>query len=302
MLLFDLVQPDTATAYSPAAVTATIQAFTNFLLRYLVALAAVGAFSMALIEAVKTLIDARTWFQTRRWLKWMNAATFAQAAFLVRSNEEHEKEKPLAELLQISTALSKADALAAARRLLGGKGRFPGLFGWWRDPSHALFALDLPKMMGSVQDAADVALNAPDKYPAFYLLMVSGADSDDVSAWHRDANKLIGASGPQPSVEERTQIKNRADVYARLKQFIKRKLDTFQLDTNDRWTTGNQLVANIAGAVTLYFVLVYIDMHHVPGAGRRLDPVEILVLSALGGILAPVAKDLVSTLKRVKDG
>jgi hypothetical protein len=302
VLALGLVQPSVTDVSDPAAVVATIQAFTVFLVRYLAALAAVGAFSMAFVETIKTLVDARTWFQTRRFVKWMSATPFERAGVLARNGEKDDKERPLAELLRISTALSESDAIAAARRLLQGKGWFPGLFGWWREPSHALFALELPKMMGAVQDAADVALNSPARYPAFYLLMVSGADTEDVRAWHEQANQLIATVSGQPSPADRLLMKDRADVYARLKLLVKRKLDTFQLNTSDRWATGNQLVANAAGVLTLSFVLMYLSRHSAAGAAHQLDPIEIILLSLLGGILAPVAKDLVSTLQRVKNG
>ena len=45
--------------------------FTDYILDYAIALAAVGALAMALIEAAKKLLDSRTKFHAKRWTSWM---------------------------------------------------------------------------------------------------------------------------------------------------------------------------------------------------------------------------------------
>ena len=49
-----------------------VNRLTDFLLKYLTPLIAVGAFSMAFVELWKKLLDSRTKFQARRWVSWMN--------------------------------------------------------------------------------------------------------------------------------------------------------------------------------------------------------------------------------------
>ena len=65
-----------------------------------------------------------------------------------------------------------------------------------------------------------------------------------------------------------------------------------------RWANRNLLWANVVGAVVLACALLWVRAH----GGGALRPVEILVLSLAGGILAPIAKDMVVALQRVRSG
>jgi hypothetical protein len=110
-----------------------------------------------------------------------------------------------------------------------------------------------------------------------------------------------------PEAEQKRAIKDQAERFARLRHIIKRKLDGFQLYTGDRWATWNQFAANIAGVVVMFGVLVWLNWsrQQVPlSAAALADSITlgIILLSLLGGILSPLAKDLVTALKRVKDG
>ena len=65
-----------STSSTPASIVSTVNRFTDFLLSYVGALAAVGALSMALIEAGKKLLDSRTRFQALRWTQWVQRSPF----------------------------------------------------------------------------------------------------------------------------------------------------------------------------------------------------------------------------------
>jgi hypothetical protein len=78
---------------------------------------------------------------------------------------------------------------------------------------------------------------------------------------------------------------------------MKRKLDAFQLYTGDRWASWNQVAANIVGMLTMFGVLV-----SMRAANGTPDFGTIVVFSLLGGVLSPLAKDLVTALKRVRNG
>jgi hypothetical protein len=62
----------------------------------------------------------------------------------------------------------------------------------------------------------------------------------------------------------------------------------------DRWALGNQLAAKIVGAVVMALVLVNLEAD-----GLTLSPLGLFILSALGGVLSPVAKDLGRCRRRV---
>jgi hypothetical protein len=297
-----------AASSTPSAVVTTVNNFTNFLLGYVGALAAVGALSMALIEAAKKLFDSRTRFQALRWTEWMQGSAFQPDVAANTYRESASARAGLAlgrstaygELLQLCTGVPLPHAAAAAERLFASRGHLPLNHAFNRAdfPAHALFALDLEHMLGSIQEAADVALSAPRETPSLFFLMTAGADARDIKGWYDEGPDSIIAAA-EPTAENRKTIKEHADRFARLRQIVKRKLDGFQVYAGDRWASWNQTVANIVGIVALFLILLWIKNAN-PGASPSYAMIG--VMSLFGGILAPVAKDLITALKRVKDG
>jgi hypothetical protein len=292
---------------TPAAVASTVNRFTDFLLGYVGALAAVGALSMALIEAFKKLGDSRTRFQALRWTEWMQGSAFEERLVSARPQRPGDRPQlPLSrstaygELLQLCTGVPLEAGIAGAERLFASRGHLLINHAFKRAdfPEHALFALDLEHMLGSIQEAADVALSAPRETPSLYLLMTAGADPYDISEWYnRGPDSMIAI--PDPKLDDRKAVKEQADRFTRLRQIVKRKLDGFQVYAGDRWANWNQTAANLMGIAALFFILLWIkndDPQGSPSYGM------ILVLSLFGGVLSPIAKDLVTALKRVKDG
>jgi hypothetical protein len=286
----------------PDSIVSTVNRFTDFLLGYVGALAAVGALSMALIEAGKKLLDSRTRFQALRWTQWLQRSPFEASVIPATVTKGASAlSLPLAygELLQLSTGVPRAEAIDAAGILLANGGHLPARHAFLRSelPAHALFALDLQRMMGSVQEAADIALASPRQNASLYVLMTSGADPTDISQWYDEGpDSMIAIADPTP--QDRAAIKEHADRFARLRQIVKRKLDGFQLYAGDSWASWNQTVANIVGIVALFLILIWVKGTSDSSPGY----LTIVILSLFGGILSPVAKDLVTALKRVKDG
>lgn len=273
----------------PEAIRAAVTAFSDFLLRYFIALAAVGALAMALIELAKKLNDTRTRYHARQVVAWLQEE-FGRSA-------SREALPALAELLQLTTGISREHAEHAALELMSTQGELPGRL--WAPPlrEHAVFALELEKMMGHIQDAADTALNDPRTYPALFQFISSGVRSEDVEAWQA----FIEASqqSAQTALGERNARRD-ADLYTRLQQSVRRKLDAFQLYCGMRWVNRNQLWANVVGAIVLAAALTWVTAR---GSGlASLSWAQIVVVSLAGGILAPIAKDIVVALQRVRSG
>lgn len=272
--------------------------FTDYLLSYLGALAAVGALAMALIEGWKKIFDSRTKFHAKRFTTWVRKSI--AASVITRLKSKPEPVEAIADILQLCTGVSRDEAKASAMRLEDAGGRMPMFHAFSPDPAHSIFALELERMMGAIQDAGDAALTAPQRFPALYAFMTTGGHRDDVDLWFDNAESGFTevASVQQPGVVERQQVKDLTDATARLRQVMKRKLDGFQLFTGSRWASWNQASAIVVGYGLMFLLLFW-------SAGERnkaLDVSEMLVLSTLGGVLSPIAKDLVASLKRVKSG
>jgi hypothetical protein len=299
-LILVLQQPDLSTG-----VVAVVNSLTDFILKYAVALAAVGALSMALIELWKKLFDSRTKFQARRWTQWMKKESAFEEKILPEdpakstSSTSPSREAAMAELIQLCTGVPDEDGAQTARDLFASDGQLSWRHAFVQPLAHAIFALDLARMMGTIQDAADVVLSSPQQNASLYLLMTSGANPDDILAWYTEgAPSMADIATIDPTPEDRRRIKEHADRFARLRQVVRRKLDGFQIYATDRWASRNQLMANSVGILLMLGILSWMKTYQ----NVKLSWGLVVVCSLFGGILSPVAKDLVTALKRVKDG
>jgi hypothetical protein len=292
----------------PTGVISTVNRFTDFILQYLVALGAVGALSMALTEAGKKLLDSRTKFLALRWTRWAERTRFDETLLSGPATAAHggaplphpTRLDAMSQLLQLCTGVPSDEATAIAQGLFDSHGKLPMWHAFYPAPGHALFALDLGRMMGSIQEAADIALSSPRQHPSLYLLMTTGANPEDITRWYVEGeSSLAELTDATPTAEQRQRVKDHADRYARLRQIVKRKLDGFQLYTGDRWGSWNQFSANLIGIGVMFLVLLSMRLN---ATGPTLGFPAIIVFSLLGGVLSPVAKELVAALKRVRYG
>lgn len=255
--------------------------FTDYILDYAIALAAVGALAMALLEAAKKLLDSRTRFHAKRWTAWMMKS--GEPAL-----DAGGRRQAYTDLIQLCTGVTGAEADAASSRLVDGSGSLPLWHGWDPPPANAVFSLETARMMGAIQDAGDTALASPRRYAALFRLITSGADKADIDLWVE--------KGQSAAPRTNDETKALADAFARLRQVFKRKLDAFQLYTEQRWANYNQLAANALGAVIMGVALWKLRRTY------HIDELSMMVLALFGGILSPIAKDLVSALRRVRNG
>jgi len=271
---------------SPESIANAIKDISDFVLRYAVTLAAVGALSMALLEAAKSLLSARDRFQkgiVREWIASAGVPAGSRSSLhLEASTDEQYRGRIYVQLIRLTTGeIVGQDALGASVELVP----------WDVSPKHALFALELERMMGQIQDAADSALNNPTLYPDLYLFLTAGAQDDDVQRWYG-----LAASPPIQTSEDRQAAKLQADTYSRLRQLIRRRLDALQLTARYRWQSLNQITSVALGAVLL-FVANVMQLGWTIPSGKFW---ELVLVSILGGVVAPVAKDLVMALKQVR--
>lgn len=261
---------------TPKDVYDVVKNFTDFILRYAITLVAISATSMALLEAVKALLSWRDRFHKQQIRQWINSVP----------GTAEVRERVYAQLIKLTTG-EKAGSKEMAEPIEWKP--------WDISPRNALFAMELEKMLGQIQDAADTALGNPNVYPELYYFLSAGAAQDDINNWYQWAQQP-----PVRTADDAGLAKRQADTYARLRQFIRRRLDGLQLAASYRWATGNQIVSVTLGAVLLFGSLVYLVRNRPPL--DTLGWLGLVFISLLGGILAPVAKDLVIALKRVRSG
>lgn len=281
----------------PASVSTAINALTDFLLRYFVALAAVGALTMAILEAWKKIFDSRTRFQMNAVLRWIGVEgerDFRVAALIGRRSPP-SPQRAYVELMHLTTGTELPEITEVTESLLQRHSDIAAkLIAIPRDAGLALFSLELGRMMGHIQDAADTVLRDPKRYAALYDFLTWGAKDQDANDWRDQAYSVAAALTPQ-------QSNDRANLYSRITGAERRKLDGFQLYTDYRWTNLNQLVANIVGSMLLLYALIWSQLT----SGREMSGltwVLLIAVSLVGGALAPVAKDIVMALERARRG
>jgi len=274
---------------------------TDFLLKYLTPLIAIGAFSMAFIELWKKVLDKRTKFQARRWTEWLMKN--AKSA----NSDPLRGEDSLTQLLQLTTGVSPEEGTVAAQELIRLRG-LPGGYIQNRNPAHSVFALELERMMGSIQEASDIVLANPQQYESLYRVLTVGASRGDIESWLRNGPSALLNAANLPEDQQKEEVKRQSELIARLRQTVKGKLDGFQLYTSDSWANWNQLAANITGIVVMLVSLMFArwaaegEGHITWAALGNSFSLSMIPISLVGGILSPVAKDLVSALQKVRNG
>jgi hypothetical protein len=163
-------------------------------------------------------------------------------------------------------------------------------------------------MMGSIQEASDIVLANPQQYESLYRVLTVGANRGDIESWLRNGPSALLNAANLPENQQKEEVKRQSELIARLRQTVKGKLDGFQLYTSDSWANWNQLAANITGIIVMLTSLMYARWA-AEGHGEftwaalgNSFSASMIPISLLGGILSPVAKDLVTALQKVRNG
>lgn len=172
------------------------------------------------------------------------------------------------------------------------------------DSTAGLYDQPVEKMMAQVQAAGNLALEYPDVYPAAYRFFtdLSGVQKASDSQGARrlgpdDATAYLdllqaGAAEQWDDLDTRKKLAF-AQVKARLSNLVTRKLDMFQTRTQHTWALCNQAASVLLAGLLVVYILA---------ATTKAPPLWIAAWGLFGGLLAPVAKDLVSGLKSFARG
>jgi hypothetical protein len=173
----------------------------------------------------------------------------------------------------------------------------------WRGIDRAVFELEIARMMSQIQDAADTVLNNPEAYQHLYSFFTRGCLANEADSW-----RAFLASSPTQNNQAQSER------YARMRLLMRRQLDAFQGVTSSRWDELNQLWAVVVGALVLFLAQVMtVDTSSKLGLSYPIDAIlgglsfawsqnlllGITIRSALGGALAPIAKDVISAISQI---
>lgn len=162
--------------------------------------------------------------------------------------------------------------------------------------ANALYDQPSEKMLGQIQAGANVALDFPTVYPAFYAFLTKGSavvgQVADHDTWKTFAPQMAQGIPTDPAQKARFEAASRESTQARarLGNLVTRKLDAFQTRLEYWWARLNQTVAVVGGAILLYSVLKATETAQNVPVGTRIT------MAVVGGLIAPFAKDVVNAL------
>lgn len=255
----------------------TVLSFTDFLLRYFIVLAAVGSLAMALLELWKKITSTELRYHARALCDWFG-----------------RDDKALGDLIHLGVSIPQHHAEATAKALIGNHGAARVKLRGQLPPEYALFALPLERMIAHMHNAADVALRNPARYQSLFHFLASGAHDEDLKIWVASVQPLDPAKPRDPAF-----LSERADLYSRLQLAIRQKVAAFELYTDQRWVNHNQRRANVVGVVILG-AMVFWNKELLDPSGT-FSNLTLLAACLGGGILAPIAKDFVVALNKVRE-
>jgi hypothetical protein len=232
-------------------------------LTYSLLLAAIGTLSMAFIELVKGVTGLRRHFHRRQFNRWMqDPASRKETMILTTGGMRYE---------------------------------------------NVLFEQPIERMLGQIQAAANLSLEFPDRYPHAYAffakedlevkkMQTAARHKPDSELWADFAERTARA-GVTAKAGQRLEEESRAAQQARVRlgNLIARRLDAFQNRTQYLWARGNQLAAvTTAALLTAYVLTRNKDM-----TGPE-DVIALVCVSLLAGMVAPIAKDVVSAISGIR--
>lgn len=313
---------------SPDLLGQTLTGITSTLGTYLAVLAGTSGLVVALIEAYKKLFSVRGKFHRVAVMRWLaqdtaaipDALTVARPGLLstlALGGAAHYAVPPTraahrAEVHGAPAPYDPAEAYAEFFHLTSGQAQpvrpHPSEARLrWRGVDRAVFELETSRMLAQIQDAADAVLANPDLHPHLYAFFTRGVSPTDAARWR------AFVLDPPPGGPGKAD----SDRYARIRLLVRRQLDAFQTVTTCRWSDLNQWWAMVLGALILFVALV---MAADPGFDEKdFNPIAswiagwsaltaadttswlgLVLKAALGGALAPVAKDLLSGLSSIR--
>ncbi len=231
----------------------------NWVGRFLLAFAAIGALTMAIIETIKELTPIRPWFQRRALRQWLGLPPASQTA--AGSKKAIADDATLEQLIDLATAGDAA----------------------------ALFALDTERLAGQLNAAATLALDYPKEYRSLLKRLAPLATDTDMEA----LGKIETVNLEHVRQHDPKKFNELLGGKARISHQVQRRIDAFQISTSFRWKWWLQLASF---AISFVLAAIGLEFGDDTTGFNWATFFGSLPVAVAAGFLAPIARDLIAVI------
>jgi hypothetical protein len=274
------------------AVQSLVTHISNVALPFFTAVAAVGVLSMAIIQTVKDLSSVRRWFQRRAVARWLGTKAAESGA---RLHAWALSEEGRAFMGREGSRKAVAPAFSGfSGRVAAGPAEADLVLLATDGDRAALYDLPVEQLCGQLNSASQVVLDRPARHQDLMFCLASRAEPLDL------ARLVFPPSEARAARPKSGQGQERFDAYVdarnRVAHQVQRALDALQLSVGFQWKFYLQLASILlSGVIAGLGVFFFSDVDSVL---KRLG--TTVVVATVGGFLAPVARDLVASLRQLR--
>jgi hypothetical protein len=278
------------------SITEYVKKIVDFAFPYALVASLVGALSMALLQTLKDIFPIRSWFQKARLRKWYE-----------------DKQGKMSKLFQPENRQKFTDFLKfqgltddQIQKYLGGysyandstsKSSFEvfqyQLLSLSTDGNESAF-YDLPieQMCGQMNTCAQLAIEYPIRFTNVLSPLVASADPLDIYLLFLLPTPIQGMDNPDTKAINSLY----SEARNRIGHHIQRAVDAIQISFGSSWKKYMQVASIILSGLICALGVGFLDTQMTIFQRIALA----LVSAVLGGFLAPVARDLVAALQKLR--
>jgi hypothetical protein len=271
-------------------IIAGLKQITDAVERWAVPLAAIGSVSMAFIQAGKNVTPIRAWFQRVRLRKWLLASIRAdrdvnestrishwlKTTFRNRSTEEEKKQQTM--LRKVEEDLI---SLATSNDI------------------SALYNLPSDELCDQIRKVVSVILDYPEFHRDLLRCLARGASRSDVNTLMKE-QESTGDDNQFPE-NQKEAFRKFSEAKGRILVQVRCSVDAIQTSIGFRWKFWLQLISMILSGI---LGVVALNLGAINSDKGAMDRPAIfwtsVLIGLLAGFLAPVARDLVAALEKLR--
>jgi len=276
-------------------ISAGLKEITDGVLRWAIPLAAVGSVSMAFIQAAKNVTPIRNWFQRVRLRKWLLESIrrdygvneyvriykWLRMRFQKRSQDEERQREIERELLR----KVEKDLICLATSC----------------DKDAFYDLPIDDLCAQIRKIVSVVLDYPNFHRELLCCLARGASPEDLATILKEQGSQVLGGSNQSVKDEKDVFREFAEAKSRILVQVRCAVDAIQTSIGFRWKFWLQLISMIlSGVLGVAALNLGILVADKVAMSKTTKFWTSLLIGLLAGFLAPVARDLVAALEKLR--